>query len=83
MAVRSKSEIAPTARPAPVAAADAGWAIQLGAFAQAQKAKAIAADAVGDSHFGGRSPGGPSGPGTTLHGNGASHAPTVFRRKTG
>ena len=46
-------------------------------------AQQVMADAVGASHFGGRSPGGPSGPGTNLHGNGASHAPTVFRRKTG
>jgi len=46
-------------------------------------AQELMADAVGGSGSGARVAGGPSGPGANLHGNGASHAPTVFRRKTG
>ncbi|MCB2412829.1 hypothetical protein LGT39_08220 [Demequina sp. TTPB684] len=40
-------------------------------------------DAVGAQHSNGRVSGGPTGPGSHLHGNGAGHAPTQFRRKTG
>lgn len=43
----------------------------------------VMADAVGKGASTGRVSGGPSGPGSHLHGNGASHAPTQFRRKTG
>ena len=43
----------------------------------------LMAEAIGGSGFGGRAAGGASSGGTNLHGNGASHAPTVFRRKTG
>ena len=46
-------------------------------------AQELMADAIGGAGSGSRVAGGPSGPGTNLHGNGTSHAPTVFRRKTG
>ena len=53
------------------------------AAAEKGDAQELMAEAVGGSGFGGRAAGGPSGPGSNLHGNGSSHAPTVFRRKTG
>lgn len=40
-------------------------------------------EAVGEQNSNGRVSGGPTGPGSHLHGNGAGHAPTQFRRKTG
>ena len=43
----------------------------------------LMAEAIGGAGYGSRAAGGPTGPGSTLHGNGASHAPAVFRRKTG
>lgn len=46
-------------------------------------AQQVMADAVGAPNSPGRVSGGPSGPGSHLHGNGESHAPTQFRRKTG
>lgn len=46
-------------------------------------AQQIMDDAVGGQNSTGRVAGGPSGPGAHLHGNGAGHAPTQFRRKTG
>ena len=46
-------------------------------------AQQIMDDAVGAQHSDGRVSGGTTGPGAHLHGNGAGHAPTQFRRKTG
>ncbi len=43
----------------------------------------VMADAVGTGSQGGKLAGGPTGPGSHLHGNGQSHAPQQFRRKTG
>lgn len=53
------------------------------AAAEKGDTQVLMAEAVGAAGSGGRVSGGPSGPGSNLHGNGASHAPTVFRRKTG
>ncbi len=46
-------------------------------------AQELMADAVGGSGFGSRAAGAQGGPGSHMHGNGASHAPQQFRRKTG
>ena len=55
----------------------------LAAIKEADDDQQVMEDAVGAQNSSGRVSGGPSGPGSHLHGNGLGHAPTQFRRKTG